>query len=198
MNDSVNDNFDDDYPFGRAEPASSTRPTNGFSSKPPADAPWVWLTRAMLESAAWQAMPLNARRILDALLIAYSRNYKDNGNLAVSVKRLAEFVGGDTAAVQVQCKVLQELGWIRVRHGQFVRGAPGKRSRFRLTWLPVFDENGRVAQGPTDEWKRIESAAEAKQVAAQARASIEGNFKKNKDRREHRSGANAVQIRQAA
>jgi hypothetical protein len=188
--------FDDDTPFGGVEPESSTRPAKGFASKTPADEPWVWLTRSMLESPAWRAVPLNARRILDALLIAYSRNYKDNGNLAASVKRLADFVGRDTAAVQVQCKILEALGWIKVQRGQFVHGAPGKRSRFTLTWLPVFDKNGRVAQRPTDEWKRNKSLAEAKRIAAQARVSVEGNFKKNKSRQERRLGANAGRLKE--
>jgi hypothetical protein len=37
----------------------------GQKKRPPQDKPWVWLTKEMLESEAWAAMPLAARKVVE-------------------------------------------------------------------------------------------------------------------------------------
>ena len=49
---------------------------------PPKGEPWVWLTRDLLRSQAWRGLGINARRLVDFLLIEYmNHGGKRNGHL---------------------------------------------------------------------------------------------------------------------
>src|SRR5580704_4779300 len=55
------------------------------ASRPPADEPWVWLTRELLSSNAWQTLSVNERRVIDRLLIEHMNHAGTmNGQLRVS------------------------------------------------------------------------------------------------------------------
>ena len=53
---------------------------------------WVWLTRDLLESPAWNALSPNARKFIDFLLIEYMAHAGfENGALVATYDQLAEF-----------------------------------------------------------------------------------------------------------
>ena len=55
---------------GRSAGAKSDR----FAfNRPPADEPWIWLSRSMLESPAWTAMPLAARKVVERIELEHRR-----------------------------------------------------------------------------------------------------------------------------
>ena len=41
---------------------------------PPAGEPWVWLTRELLESDAWRGASINARRVVERLIIEHMQH----------------------------------------------------------------------------------------------------------------------------
>jgi hypothetical protein len=111
-----------------------------------------------------------ARRILDGLEIEYSRNWKSNGRLAVPFDTLQRYAKGDSNAAWRSIQLLQRLGFIGIDHGRFVprdktKGEnKGKANQYRLTWLDVFDAQGRRLKAATNDWRKITTEDEAQAI----------------------------------
>jgi hypothetical protein len=101
-------------------------------SGPPKGKPWVWLTRDLLRSASWQGLGINARRLVDFLLIEHmNHGGQANGFLLAPRRQLEEFGIGHrliTGAIEEA----RRAGLIDVK-----RGVGCRPSTFALTWLPL-------------------------------------------------------------
>jgi hypothetical protein len=73
----------------------STKRTSTTSARrenrPPADMPWIWLTREMMESPAWRALGtcegVNERRVVERLMLEHMAHAgTENGNLVVTYR----------------------------------------------------------------------------------------------------------------
>jgi hypothetical protein len=82
--------------------------------RPPEGEPWVWLTRELLSSAAWQAMRINERRILDRLMLEHmAHGGVENGKLRVSHRQFIKY-GVTKNEVATSIRGLQQRGLICV------------------------------------------------------------------------------------
>ncbi len=128
-------------------------PGNGrrFGNGPPADEGWIWFTREMLASPAWRGLTLNARRVIDRILIEHmSHAGTENGNLVVTFDDFAVF-GVRRQSIHEAIEVAKALGWIAVtRKGGRSIGGIKRPSVYRLTFLPQHDGSAR-----TNDWRRI-------------------------------------------
>ena len=131
---------------------------------------WSWHTIEMLESPAWRALSLAARRVLDRLEIELAHHGgKDNGRLPCTYGNF-EGYGIRRKSIAGAIRELVTLGFVEVTEKG--RAAPedfGTPNKFRLTYRPTHATNTAIA--PTDDWKRIKTEEEGEAVAAEARAS---------------------------
>jgi hypothetical protein len=104
---------------------------------PPKGQPWVWLTRDMLAGSAWQGLGINARRLIDFLLIEHmSHGGQRNGYLLAPRDQLVDF-GIGYRLISPAIKEARDSGLVDVKPGT------GRRpSTFALTWLPVAGHEG--------------------------------------------------------
>lgn len=157
--------FENNPKPSRTAKGESERP---FYTKP--DGPFIWHYFQKMACPAWSVLPLMARRILDGLEIEYSRNWKNNGRLAVPFDTLQRYAKGDGNAAWRSIQLLERLGFIGIDHGRFVprdntKGEnKGKANRYRLTWLDVFDAQGRRLKAATNDWRGITTEDEAKAI----------------------------------
>ena len=104
---------------------------------PPKGEPWVWLTRDLLRSQAWRGLGINARRLVDFLLIEYmNHGGKRNGHLLAPREHLEAFVIGRrhiTAAID-EARIARLI--------DVKRGTGRRPSTFALTWLPLAVHEG--------------------------------------------------------
>jgi hypothetical protein len=116
-------------------------------NRPPLGEPWVWFTRAMLESPAYLVLSINARRILDRLCCEHmNHGGAENGRLKCTYTDFTAF-GASRELIPAALRELECLGWVRyVRGGRW--GGVKAPSVYTLTWLPV---DGVPA---TNDWKR--------------------------------------------
>lgn len=136
---------------------------------PPEGEPWVWLTTELLASDPWRAMSINARRLIDFLLIEH-RNHAglENGNLKAPYDQL-EKAGLTRECIAAAIDEAVFLGLIRVERGGRYAGT-NRPSTYRLTFRAAKDN-----APPTNDWKRISASRikawrdEGRQHAAAAR-----------------------------
>lgn len=119
----------------------------GRNMKPPKDEPWVWLSRELLTSDAWQARSITCVRLIDALLIEHMNHAGiENGNLAATYDQLQAC----RISRGLICSAILEaeyLGLVRCQRGGRWAGN-NQPSRYRLTFLG--DKEGNF---PSNEWK---------------------------------------------
>jgi hypothetical protein len=135
---------------------------------------------AMIESPAWKALSLVARRCLDRIEIEHMQHAgKENGQLPVTYDHFVEH-GIGRRFVAPGLRELEALGFIQVTE-QGVAGNAEHRApnKFRLTYVNA----GRMRA--TDEWKRIRTFKEAKQIAKIARATKRENHRVKKQNLVH-------------
>jgi hypothetical protein len=110
-------------------------------SGPPKGQAWVWQTRDMLRSAKWQGLGINARRLIDFLMIEnMNHGGKKNGFLLAPRDQLVTF-GIGYRHITHAVEQADASGFVAVKIGK------GRRpSTFTLTWLPVAGHEG-VQQG---------------------------------------------------
>lgn len=139
---------------------SRDRRVNG----PPEGEPWAWMTRAMLESPAWAALSIHARRIIDRVLIEHMAHAgTQNGALPVSYADI-EALGIRRNRISSAIEEAVSLGFLDHQRGRAAGGAAqGHVQLFRLTWLRTGD-----GEPATNRWKTID-ADEAQQKAADAK-----------------------------
>jgi hypothetical protein len=128
------------------------------ANKPPPDMPFCWLTREMLESEAWRAMTLPARRALDRLMIEHmSHAGTMNGELPCTYDDFQRF-GVSRKSINAAIRVVEALGWVDVVfRGHLNHGVADRPSLYGLTWLPRADNTP-----PSNRWKSIKDRASAK------------------------------------
>lgn len=128
------------------------------ANRPPPDMPWCWLTREMLESEAWRAMTLPARRVVDRLIIEHmSHGGTLNGELPCTYDDFQRF-GVSRKSISAAIRVAVALGCIDlVVRGHLNHGAADRPSLYGLTWLPRSDNTP-----PSNRWKSIKDRADAK------------------------------------
>lgn len=118
--------------------------------------PFVALTLDMLTSVAWQALGINARRLLDRLMVEHLRHAgRCNGDLQVTYLQF-DSAGLDKKRVKEAIRQATFLGFIRHNRDEL-----GERTKvatsFRLTFLPTRTVGpvGDFKEPPTDEWRSI-------------------------------------------
>ena len=127
-------------------------------------------SRELRESPAWRALPDNTRRVLDRLELEHLRHAgSENGNLPCTYSDFVE-AGLRRASVSLAIRQCEALGFLQItRRGGRSISDVRRPSLYRLTYV--------VGRGksdvPTDEWKRIASAADS--AAALKRAACERN-----------------------
>jgi hypothetical protein len=119
----------------------------GKAHRPPKDEPWVWETRALLSSPAWQAQSINAHRLIDFLKLEHmSHAGTENGNLKATHEQLRAF-GLSANLIRDAIEEALFLGLIDFERGGRWAGT-NQPSVFRLTFLADRNNNS-----PTNEWK---------------------------------------------
>ena len=139
---------------GRHRKANQTGRTDGYTNSvkkllaPPKDQPWTWLNRDLLQSSAWRAMGINARKLMDFLLLDHMANAGvENGALCATYEQLVDF-GLTRSEISRAIDDLENLGLVSCQRGgrwNFTN----QPSRFRLTFYT--DKDGNPA---TQDWKR--------------------------------------------
>jgi hypothetical protein len=124
----------------------------------------------MIESPAWRALSLSARRVIDRIEIEHGHHGgKDNDRLPVTFDDFEDF-GISHKSVAPAIREAVALGFIRITE----RGRPSESdfgrhaNKFGLTYLPV--RRGTRWHEETDEWKQIKTLEEAERTAQKARA----------------------------
>lgn len=119
---------------------------------PPQGLPWIWLTREMLESPAYRCLGINARRLLDFLMIEHMHHAgTENGRLVAPYNQLVSF-GIAKSEISSAIEGLASYGWIELQKGMRLGGRTHP-SLYALTWLPKSD-----GSPPTNLWKRTTEA----------------------------------------
>jgi hypothetical protein len=132
-------------------------------NKPPRGENWVWLTRAMLESSAWQALSINGRRFVDRVMIEHvSHAGGENGNLPVTFQDFerAGIRHGSVADARAEVDALGLIDIIDPGSRSY-GDIPGRPGRYALTWLPRKD-----GLHASHRWKRFQTIDEARLAAS--------------------------------
>lgn len=118
------------------------------AQRPPVGEPWVWLTRELLSSDAWRSAGINARRLVDFLLIEHMGSAgKANGKLKAPHRQLVTF-GIGPKYVADAIREAESIGLVECH-----RGGMRVATTFSLTWLPEHD--GTPA---ADQWRAYRNA----------------------------------------
>ena len=120
---------------------------------------WIPHRREMLESPAWQMLPLNARKILDAIeLELIHHGGKDNGQLTVTYPGFAKYctVKNRTAIAQA-IREAEALGFLIITRGSGGVGKARLPNHYLLTYMPV-QKNA----APDDNWTEIAPEEDAR------------------------------------
>jgi len=127
------------------------------------DGQFVPHLREMLESPAYRALSLSARRILDRLEIEWAHHGgTTNGKLVVTFAQFIEY-GLYRDAIAPSIREVGALGFAEVTQRGRAGNADFRRpSEYRVTYLPTADAP------PTHEWRQI-TEDDAKMIAQGAR-----------------------------
>ncbi len=119
--------------------------------RPPEGQPFVWLTRELVGSDAWQARSRQCARLIDFLLIEHMNHAgTENSNLLATYKQLVQF-GFSRRKIGDAIEEAEKLGLIRCQ-----RGWKRRPSTYRLTFYPDRDRSP-----PTNEWKEYQREFES-------------------------------------
>jgi len=131
---------------------------------------FVALRIEMLESSAWCALSLSARRLLDRIEIEQAAHGgADNGKLRVTYDNFEEY-GIDRHAIGPALREAVALGFLEITEAGRAGTAEFRTPNgFRLTFLHATNA------APTDEWRRFESLDAAVATASAARAATAPN-----------------------
>jgi hypothetical protein len=122
----------------------------------------------MLESPAWCALSLSARRLIERIEIELaSHGGNDNGRLPVPYNDFVTY-GIDRHAIAPAMREAEALGFIRItQRGRGGNAEHRQPNQFLLTFANARD--GR-ANPPTHDWRKIKTCEEATAIARAARA----------------------------
>jgi hypothetical protein len=118
----------------------------------------------MLESPGWRILSLSARRVLDRVGIELAHHGgADNGRLPVTFEQFMEY-GMDRNTIGPAIRECCALGFLEVTEQGRAGNAEFRRpNKFRLTY------QASKSEGPTDEWRKIETIEAAQTLAVAAR-----------------------------
>jgi hypothetical protein len=109
------------------------------------DGAFVKLPRKLLESAAWRALGINARRFIDFLMLEHMRHGgKENGALLAPRQQLKLF-GIGARYISAAIEEAEDLGFVDCR-----RGVGRRPSVYALTWLQMGDDST-----PSNRWRAV-------------------------------------------
>jgi hypothetical protein len=131
------------------------------SNRPPADMPWIWLTREMLVSAAWSALGTQEKRIIERVMLEHMAHAgTENGNLIVTYQNFRDY-GVRDKSIKTAITTVEALGWIEITvHGRASFEDQRYASRYALTWLP----QPALGKNATNRWREIKSREVANAV----------------------------------
>lgn len=113
------------------------------------DEPFAKLPRVLLESMAWRSLSLQARRLIDFLLIEHMRHRgRENGRL-LAPRRQIEAYGIHPSLVSAAIDEAERVGLIDCK-----RGVGRRPNIYGLTWLPRGP-----GEPPTHRWRQHEATA---------------------------------------
>lgn len=113
--------------------------------------PFVWLTVELLESAAWAAMGLAARRIVERVAIEHMHHGGTRNGLLIVTYDDFEIFGVRRKSIAKAIKEGVELGFLDVTYrGGRSYGITKRASKYGLTWLPRCDMTP-----PTNRWRSV-------------------------------------------
>jgi hypothetical protein len=149
----------------------------------------------MLESPAYCALSLSARRVLDRLEIEMAHHGgTDNGRLPVTYDDFQQY-GIDRQAIAPAIREAAALGFVKITE----RGRTGSKahrtpSLYRLTYRHSKESSG----DGSHEWRKIETSELAQTIASAARRAKTGKSKpprEGKAAKENRRGGKTPAIR---
>jgi len=128
---------------------------------PPKDQPWIWLTRELLESDAWQSLSINARRLIDFLLLEHMAHAgRENGNLKATYGQLEKF-GLTPNRIAAAIAEAENAGLVDCH-----RGGMRVATTYRLTFYPLPD-----GTAPTHRWKQYRAPVQKQKSAPKSEGS---------------------------
>lgn len=134
---------------GRSTNKLTSRDKKVFNPPQGKDQPWAWLTVELMQSAAWRAMGLSARLLIDRIMIEHrAENGLGNGRLKVTHLQFAEH-GVGKSAIRAAIEECEVLGLLQVDKGGRYNGS-NKPSTYRLTFYATHD-----GSPPTNEWRVV-------------------------------------------
>jgi hypothetical protein len=112
---------------------------------PPKGEPWIWKTRALMKSAAWRGLGINARRVVDFLECEHmGHGGKENGLLVAPRKQLIAW-GIGARHISGAIREMETSGLVDVE-----RSAGRRPNRYTLNWLPMHD-----GSTPAQRWRTV-------------------------------------------
>lgn len=143
---------------------------------PPKGQPWVWITRDVMRSEAWRSMSVNARRLIDFLMIEHmNHGGRRNGYLLAPRDQLEKF-GIGRRLITAAIEEVRTARLIAVK-----RGTGRRPSTFTLTWLPVAVHEGEqqssvaVHEGEPQGVTKVNSYARSSARRCTAKGQIKGS-----------------------
>jgi hypothetical protein len=133
----------------------------------PDDEPHIRQRYVMMESPAWKALSLNARRVLDRIEIEFGKNRgkpETNGELIVTYDDFVKY-GICRRLVRPAINEVVALGFVRITRA----GVAGNADERQPTMYLLTYQHAGSAQYLDDGWKRIKTDEEAESVANAAR-----------------------------
>jgi hypothetical protein len=124
-------------------------------NEPPANTPWIWITRELLESSAYRSLSGNACHALARIACEHMNHAGlDNGRLKVTYNDFVAY-GIRRNAIKRTIGELVASGFVAIaKQGRLRYGEDsGTATEFRLTWLPVGTEAD--FQPATNQWKNF-------------------------------------------
>jgi len=113
------------------------------AQRPPSGEPWIWLTRELVASPAWQSLGINARRVIDFLLLEHMRRGGQRNGFLMAPRSQLEAFGIGARHVSSAIDEIERVGLVDCR-----RGSGRRSSAYSLTWLPPND-----GTEPSNRWR---------------------------------------------
>jgi hypothetical protein len=150
---------------GRSNGTAAERLARKLNAPPHGEA-WFWITKEMLESAAFRALSAPGRRVIDRIALEHmAHGGGENGKLPVTYQDF-HYYGVRRSSINGAIAEVIELGFIeRTDEGSLAWGEfKGRPARYRLAWLKDFQ-----GAAPPNRWKRFDTVSEAREAADRAR-----------------------------
>src|SRR5262249_24120807 len=112
---------------------------------------WHRIRNDMLGSPAWKAASHLQRSMILVLIGELGDHWKENGDLKFTNRNFREF-GFSFDAIKSNLIAIRALGFISYTAGRPGLKGYGKARRYRLTFMPILDVDGKEVEPPTDEW----------------------------------------------